>query len=249
MPRPPTYRARFAAAPDCNPHRGGTRRPQRKIPRCSTRPRRRRRQRGPLPPRRAPMRSALTPSRPPRRRGGAERSGLPAVADGTRPWSFRRGRRRPPRQSSPGLRRQMRGASGHARSTLACSCGGRGLPVACARCGCAVRGRRRLESGDGEEISEVRVYSVVVIVCLWAWASMFIWASFSLFMHIHVYSGTHRVSGAGMLRTFQAPLHPTGITFDLLRSPRGLKISQLHPLMEEFPIGDRGPITIPNWED
>jgi len=43
-----------------------------------------------------------------------------------------------------------------------------------------------------------------------------------------------------MHRTFCAPFHPTGMTFGPLRSPRGLKIPQLHPLMDEFPIGDRG---------
>jgi hypothetical protein len=52
-------------------------------------------------------------------------------------------------------------------------------------------------------------------------------------------------TGTGMHRTLRAPLHPSGITFGMLRSPRGLKISQLHPLMEEFPVGNRGLIAIP----
>jgi hypothetical protein len=84
------------------------------------------------------------------------------VAGSAHPWSFRRA---DGVLLATGLRRRMRGAAEADTRVRVRDCG------------------RRLESGDGEEMIEVRVYSAIFIVCLWAWASMFIWASFSLYAY------------------------------------------------------------------
>jgi len=49
-----------------------------------------------------------------------------------------------------------------------------------------------------------------------------------------------RGKGTGRQGTSLPPLHPTGTIFVLLSSPRGLNTPQLHPLIDELPIGDRG---------
>jgi hypothetical protein len=54
------------------------------------------------------------------------------------------------------------------------------------------------------------------------------------------HAGTPRRGERGRGDKERSLLHPTGMRFSPLRSPRGLKISQLHPLMDEFPVGDRG---------
>ena len=49
---------------------------------------------------------------------------------------------------------------------------------------------------------------------------------------------------------FSAPLHPSGMSFGLLSSPRGAKLPRFEPLMDEIPIGDwgSGPVAISGRE-
>jgi hypothetical protein len=62
-------------------------------------------------------------------------------------------------------------------------------------------------------------------------------------------------TGTGSWGTFSSPRHPMGISFRTPTSPQGVKSPCLHPLIDEFPvgdrgsgIGDRGPIAIPSLE-
>jgi hypothetical protein len=87
-----------------------------------------------------------------------------------------------------------------------------------------------------------------------AWAEILLWASFGLFLlYIHtsiqllIYSLRSRQgTGTGICRTLCSPLPLTGMKIVPLNSSRGLKLPYLHPLMEEIPVGDRGPIAIPS---
>lgn len=53
-----------------------------------------------------------------------------------------------------------------------------------------------------------------------------------------------RGMGTGTAGTFQAPFHPTGISTGPLSSPWGSISYRFHPLMDEIPVGDRGPVAI-----
>jgi hypothetical protein len=61
-------------------------------------------------------------------------------------------------------------------------------------------------------------------------------------MHIHAYTGSPIGKGDGDAQNVPSSASPDGITFGPLRSMWGLKFSQLHPLIDEFPVGDRGPL-------
>ena len=55
-----------------------------------------------------------------------------------------------------------------------------------------------------------------------------------------------RGTGTGRQGTFPPPLHPMGTEIAPLSSPRGLNTYQIHPLMDEIPVGDRGSVAIPS---
>jgi len=68
-------------------------------------------------------------------------------------------------------------------------------------------------------------------------------------------SGTPMGIRDGEARNAPAPASPDGDEFLAIKPPWGLKLTHLHPLIDEFPTGDRGsgPIAIHNcvpgsWE-
>ena len=51
-------------------------------------------------------------------------------------------------------------------------------------------------------------------------------------------------TGNGAWDTVPFPSSPDGDDFELFRSPRGLSTIHFHPLIDEIPVGDRGPVAI-----
>jgi hypothetical protein len=113
--------------------------------------------------------------------------------------------------------------------------------------------RRTCGGGSGGDWELGFGRSSAQYICYWwAWAEIILWASFDLFLlYIHTTAlslGSRQGTGTGIQRTLCSLLPPTGMKIDPLRSPQGLKVPHLHPLMEEIPMWDRGPIAIPSNE-
>jgi hypothetical protein len=111
------------------------------------------------------------------------------------------------------------------------------------------RGKRvadwRLSDGEDEGMGSSRPLGLSKGRCfytsLWVWAIYSLLGRFcpTLMRSAHEFGDYPRIED-GEPGNVCVPALPDGICFGLLSSPRGVKSPHLHPLMDEFPVRDRG---------